>query len=206
MSRLAAFFDKMRAEDVPVVIGLLILVRRQGYRQHRDIGVEPGLHQALYDRLGDEIVPVDSAVHDQRRGDDRAVTSRPGEVADINVDGVNDAPEVYGATGGVYAGAAQFDGVDDIIDLSSASVLATGTGSFTYEAWINPDALNSGRMQILQVGDDVSTDDALTLYVEGGVLKADLTNNAGPVGTTDLLGGVASCGGHLRQRARAPTT
>ncbi|NQW01590.1 MAG: tandem-95 repeat protein, partial [Rhodospirillales bacterium] len=81
-----------------------------------------------------------------------------------------------------------FDGVDDRVELGSQYAFATETGSFTYEAWVRPDALNTGRMQILQIGNDVSTNDALSLYVEGGVLKSDLTNVTGPVGTTNLLG------------------
>ncbi|MHC2601891.1 hypothetical protein ACVL92_002705 [Bradyrhizobium liaoningense] len=74
-----ALDGKMLAEEVVVHLGLVELLRRQHGREHRHLGAELHVHQRLDHGVGDELVPVDSAVDDEAGGDDRGVAPRLGE-------------------------------------------------------------------------------------------------------------------------------
>jgi len=81
-----------------------------------------------------------------------------------------------------------FDGVDDAVNITNATKLATGTGDFTYEAWIRTtEATNRG--DIISVGDNTTTSAGGYLFVFGGQLRFDLSNTQGP--TSTVSGGVA---------------
>lgn len=81
-----------------------------------------------------------------------------------------------------------FDGVDDIVNITGATKLATGTGDFTYEAWIRTTEATN-REEIISVGDYTTTGAAGYLFVYGGQLRFDLANTQGP--TSTVTGGIA---------------
>ncbi len=69
----------MRAEDRGVVLGLLIMMRRQGDGEDGHAGLQPGAHQPIDHGLRDEIMPVNAAIDHQRSGDDGVVSPCPRE-------------------------------------------------------------------------------------------------------------------------------
>jgi len=81
-----------------------------------------------------------------------------------------------------------FDGVDDIVNITGATKLATGTGNFTYEAWIRTTE-TTNRVDVISVGDNTTTNAGGFLFVFGGQLRFDLSNTQGP--TSTVTGGVA---------------
>lgn len=89
------------------------------------------------------------------------------EAADVSVNG-NDLT-VYGATWGTgkFAGCLTYDGVDDY---ASGSLVSTEPiSNYLYAAcWVNPDSV-TGTRPVFEV------EDAVTVYLDSGVLKALLT-------------------------------
>jgi ribosomal protein S17E len=93
------------------------------------------------------------------------------------------APRVHGA-------ALQFDGVDDSVQLPSSGGIYTGTGSFTYEAWINT-TVTGQRQEILSIGDlAIATNKASFFFVAGdGKLETDLAFQSGPASAASVADG-----------------
>jgi hypothetical protein len=62
---------KMVVEELSVLVMLMKVLRRQDGRYDRHLGVELDAHQSLDDGVGNELVPVDAAIDDEPRGNDR---------------------------------------------------------------------------------------------------------------------------------------
>ncbi|MEQ9491210.1 MAG: LamG-like jellyroll fold domain-containing protein [Alphaproteobacteria bacterium] len=84
----------------------------------------------------------------------------------------NIAPDISGAR--AFDGSLQFDGVDASVDLGTGASLRTGTGAFTWEAWVNIAELpGSGDfMRILRIGDTNPEKAALTINDSGQAVLA----------------------------------
>jgi hypothetical protein len=78
---LAAFFHEMGKVDRLVVLGFLEMMWRQSDGQNRHTSIKPGAHQSVDHGCRNEIVPVDAAINDQRRGSNRCVSSGRREIA-----------------------------------------------------------------------------------------------------------------------------
>jgi hypothetical protein len=76
--RLGTLLREMLAEVADVLVVLVEVMRRQHHGEHRDVGIELNPHQTVDDRSGHEFVAIDPAVNDERRRDDRGVTTREG--------------------------------------------------------------------------------------------------------------------------------
>ncbi|MBL4691856.1 MAG: tandem-95 repeat protein [Magnetovibrio sp.] len=100
----------------------------------------------------------------------------------VAVTAVNNAPDIIGV--GALNGFLQFDGVNDLVNLGAATSLATGTGAFTYEAWINTSS--TARQQILTTGSSGVMNEVAMMYVQAttGKLAFDTTNIFGPRSTS----------------------
>ena len=77
--RLGALYDEMVVEELSVLVMLMKVLRRQDGRYDRHLGVELDAHKSLDDGVGDELVPVDAAIDDEPRGNDRDVAPALGE-------------------------------------------------------------------------------------------------------------------------------
>jgi uncharacterized repeat protein (TIGR01451 family) len=81
-------------------------------------------------------------------------------------DGANQGSTAHGS--GYIAGARDFDGTDDYVDLGSDLAILNGVGQATLSAWIRPDVLGGGdRRDIIaiSVGDSAPTiDSRATIY------------------------------------------
>ena len=77
--RLGALYDEMVVEELSVLVMLMKVLRRQDGRYDRHLGVELDAHKSLDDGVGDELVPVDAAIEDELRGNDRDVAPALGE-------------------------------------------------------------------------------------------------------------------------------
>ena len=73
--RLGALYDEMVVEELPVLVMLMEVLRRQDGRDDRHLGVELNAHQPLDHGVGDEFVPVDAAIDDEPGGDDGGIPS-----------------------------------------------------------------------------------------------------------------------------------
>lgn len=80
------------------------------------------------------------------------------------------------------------DGSNDYVHLGTSGSIFTGTGDFTYEAWINPGAKGS-RGEIFSVG-TASAGAAVYMFVdENGRLEFDVHGEGGPEATSVLTDG-----------------
>ena len=71
------------------------------------------------------------------------------------------------------------DGSDDYVDLGTSSSMFTGTGDFTYEAWVKPAAKGS-RGEFISIGSP-SAGAAVYMFIdEGGRLEFDIHGEGGP--------------------------
>jgi phosphomethylpyrimidine synthase len=76
--RLGTLLREVLAEVADVLVVLVEVMRRQHHGEHRHVGIELNPHQSVDDRSGHEFVAIDPAVSDERRRDDRGVTTREG--------------------------------------------------------------------------------------------------------------------------------
>ncbi|MBL4692951.1 MAG: cadherin-like domain-containing protein, partial [Magnetovibrio sp.] len=100
----------------------------------------------------------------------------------INDAATNAAPEILGLA--ETNAALTFDGVNDYVDLEAATTLATGTGAFTYETWIN--TTSTARQQILTTAYSAAVNGTTLMYVDPttGKLAFDTGGVPGPKSTS----------------------
>jgi len=77
--RLGTLYDEMVVEELSVLVMLMKVLRRQDGRYDRHLGVELDAHQSLDHGVGNELVPVDAAIDDEPRGNDRGIAPALGE-------------------------------------------------------------------------------------------------------------------------------
>jgi len=92
------------------------------------------------------------------------------------------------AENAVHAGALQFDGVNDYVDITGATSVYTGTSNFTWEAWINTSS--SGlRQDIISIGNHAQNETAFFFVNDVGKLQVDLPYQGGAASTTSVNDG-----------------
>lgn len=92
------------------------------------------------------------------------------------------------AESAVHAGALQFDGVNDYVDITGATSVYTGTSNFTWEAWINTS--HSGlRQDIISIGSHAQNETAFFFVNDAGKLQVDLPYQGGTASTTSVNDG-----------------
>jgi hypothetical protein len=79
------------------------------------------------------------------------------------------------------------DGVDDYVNINAVAIPMSGAGSFTFEAWIKPDAAQTGFNRIVSVNTSGGGNVAL-FDIENGLLKFYDGSNTRVFGATDLRG------------------
>lgn len=57
---------EMITENLRMVVSFLKMMRGQADRQYRDLGIKADTHQSIDNGAGDKIMPVNTAIHDQR--------------------------------------------------------------------------------------------------------------------------------------------
>jgi len=80
-----------------------------------------------------------------------------------------------------------FDGSDDFIDLGTPGDLYTGTGAFTYEAWIKTTQSSNGY--IVAVGDNSNNGASSLFFVTGGKVALHNPASQGPSSATSVNDG-----------------
>ena len=78
--RLRALNDEMVVEQLLVLVMRMEVLRRQDVRYDRHSGVQPNPHQPTDHSVGDELVPVNTAIDDKRGSNDRGITPAFGEL------------------------------------------------------------------------------------------------------------------------------
>ncbi len=106
---------------------------------------------------------------------------------------VNDGTDMAsGETVSHLIRASAFDGSTSNVDLSAnAAQLSTGTGSFTYEAWVKTTSTADG--EILTIGENVGTNDISTQFrtQADGTVKLQMANSGtGPASTATVNDGL----------------
>jgi len=92
------------------------------------------------------------------------------------------------AENAVHAGALQFDGVNDYVDITGATSVYTGTSNFAWEAWINTSS--SGlRQDIISIGNHAQNETAFFFVNDVGKLQVDLPYQGGAASTTSVNDG-----------------
>jgi hypothetical protein len=81
------------------------------------------------------------------------------------------------------------DGTDDHIEFGAAGDLATGTGDFTWEAWIKPDTTGTDQT-FLSIGDLFNNEGGFFRVESTGVLGFSYPEASGATGSTVLTDGV----------------
>jgi len=70
----------MVVEELLVLVMLMEVLRRQDVRYDRHSGVQPNPHQPTDHSVGDELVPVNTAIDDKPGSNDRGITPAFGEL------------------------------------------------------------------------------------------------------------------------------
>ena len=109
-----------------------------------------------------------------------------GSVDDVAGDG-HDAIVGKGAPLDPFAPVLRFDGVNDNVRIDTVTDLATGTGDFTWEGWIQTESAGN----IMSIGTGSIANESGNLHISAaGRLEFDLFGGAtGPIGAADLRDG-----------------
>ncbi|CAI8777679.1 hypothetical protein EMIT0215P_170077 [Pseudomonas serboccidentalis] len=95
--RFLTLVHEVLEEELLVLFTGVEVMRGQGHREHRHFCFQLHLHQAADHRLGDELVTVDAAVHDQSSRNDAGITTGLGQQLGVQ---------------GHFKGAADFEEID----------------------------------------------------------------------------------------------
>jgi hypothetical protein len=79
LRRFPALHKEMLMKELVVLFMRMESMRGKDSRKDGDVGFQLHLHQARNDRLGNEFMPIDSAVHDEPCGDDGRIFPAAGK-------------------------------------------------------------------------------------------------------------------------------